>query len=260
MDGIKGKKCGKSIYSRQKLWYGCSKQSGRELEAAVRAEWLEDNEKQQFWRPAKWLRFMTGGEMEISVLDKQTIQCVMTEAEIADYGMDKNTIWQNGARAEDFFRQIMKRAQQETGFEKNGGQIAVHAAFLSDESLEITFSVNPKDWMQTAETERTVQEAQAVQTAVEMETAIFKCRNLDHMMEFCKKAPAGLEGSLYVYQNVYFMLVDVRDYGAHEIAVLFNYADEYMDGICYTKSIAAFIREHGRGMVSEHAVSVLRSL
>ena len=90
--------------------------------------------------------------MEISVLDKQTIQCVMTEAEIADYGMDKNTIWQNGARAEDFFRQIMKRAQQETGFEKNGGQIAVHAAFLSDESLEITFSVN--EWMQTAQAER----------------------------------------------------------------------------------------------------------
>lgn len=196
--------------------------------------------------------------MEISVLDKQTIQCVMTEAEIADYGMDKNTIWQNGARAEDFFRQIMKRAQQETGFDKNGGQIAVHAAFLSDESLEITFSVN--EWMQTAQAERFAREAQAVQTAVGMETAVFKCKSLDHMMEFCKKAPAGLDGSLYLYQNVYFMLADVREYGAHEIAVLFNFADEYMDGICYTKSIAAFIREHGRCIAPEHAVSVLRKI
>lgn len=198
--------------------------------------------------------------MEISVLDKQTIQCVMTEAEIADYGMDKNTIWQNGARAEDFFRQIMKRAQQETGFEKNGGQIAVHAAFLSDESLEITFSVNSKEWMQTEGTERAAREAQAVQTAAEMETAVFKCKSLDHMMEFCKKAPAGLDGSLYAYKNVYFMLADVRRYGAHEIAVLFNFADEYMDGICYTKSIAAFIREHGRCLVPEDAVRVLRTL
>lgn len=200
--------------------------------------------------------------MEISVLDKQTIQCIMTEAEIADYGMDKNTIWQNGARAEDFFRQIMKRAQQETGFEKNGGQIAVHAAFLSDESLEITFSVNPKEWMQagTDAANRTALEEQAVQTAVEMETAILKCKHLDHMLEFCKKAPAGLEGSLYVYQGVYFLLADVRKYGAYEVAVLFHFADEYMDGICYTKSIAAFIREHGRCMVQEHAVRVLKNI
>lgn len=221
---------------------------------------LEEHQKQQCEMPVKQLRFMTGGEMEILVLDKQTIQCVMTEAEIADYGMDKTTIWQNGARAEDFFRQIMKRAQQETGFEKNGGKIAVHAAFLSDESLEITFSVNPKEWAQTAQAERSEQEAQAVRTAVEMEAAIFKCRSLDHMIEFCKKAPAGLEASLYRYQNVYFMLADVQTHGPHEIARLFIYADEYMDEICYTKSIAAFIQEHGKCMVSEHAVRVLREI
>ena len=78
--------------------------------------------------------------MEFSVLDKQTLQCVMTEAEIADYGMDKHAIYQNDARAADFFKQIMQKAQQETGFIRQGESIAVHAAFLSDESLEITFS------------------------------------------------------------------------------------------------------------------------
>ena len=52
--------------------------------------------------------------MVFSVLDKQTIQCVMSEKEIADYGMDKRTIYQNDARTADFFREIMNRAQQET--------------------------------------------------------------------------------------------------------------------------------------------------
>ena len=58
--------------------------------------------------------------MVFSVLDKQTIQCVMSEKEIADYGMDKRTIYQNDARTADFFREIMNRAQQETGFTKKG--------------------------------------------------------------------------------------------------------------------------------------------
>ena len=67
-------------------------------------------------------------KMEFSVLDKQTLQCVMTEAEIADYGMDKHAIYQKDARAADFLKQIMQKAQQETGFTKKGGSIAVHAA------------------------------------------------------------------------------------------------------------------------------------
>lgn len=206
--------------------------------------------------------------MEFSVLDKQTLQCVMTEAEIADYGMDRHAIYQNDARAVDFFKQIMQKAQQETGFIKNGGQIAVHAAFLSDESLEITFSVGPDGakWTEveeeTEQREKELQQkaSQTEQITAEMDTAILKSKSLIHMIEFCEKVSAGISASLYEYHGVYFLLVDVRDYGVHDTAVLFNIADEYMDGICYTKSIVAYIREHGRCIARENAVQILGSI
>ena len=217
--------------------------------------------------------------MEFSVLDKQTLQCGMTEAEIADYGMDKHAIYQNDARAADFFKQIMQKAQQETGFIRQGESIAVHAAFLSDESLEITFSLSQDEaeWMRQTkqdqikwrqrekEKEERVHELerknrQAEQTAAQMETAILKCNSLIHVIEFCKKAPAKLKAYLYEYHGVYFLLADVRDYGVRDTAMLFNLADEYMDAICYTKSIAAFLQEHGKCIVEEHAVEVLRAL
>ncbi len=182
--------------------------------------------------------------MEFSVLDKQTIQCVMTEKEIADYGMDKHTIYQNDARTAHFFRQIMDRAQQETGFAKRGKSIAVHAAFLEDESLEITFSV----------------EVCAGQPAAEMETAVLKASDLDRVIAFCKKAAFKGGTSLYAYAGSYFLLADVRDYGVHDTAVLFYRADEYMDGVCYTKSLAAFVKEHGKCMIREHAAEALGSL
>lgn len=207
-------------------------------------------------------------EMEFSVLDKQTIQCVMTEAEIADYGMDKKTIYQNGKRAVDFFKQVMRRAEQETGFIKRGNSIAVHAAFLSDESLEITFSVVLDEEGQAdvgKETEERLEELeekakQAEQTAAQMEVAVLKTKSLLHMIEFCKAAPRGLKASLYEYQGSYFLLADVREHGVHDTAVLFYTADEYMDGICYTKSIAAFILEHGTCIAREHAVEILSAV
>ena len=93
-----------------------------------------------------------------------------------------------------------------------------------------------------------------------METAILKCNSLIHVIEFCKKAPAKLKAYLYEYHGVYFLLADVRDYGVRDTAMLFNLADEYMDAICYTKSIAAFLQEHGKCIVEEHAVEVLRAL
>ena len=83
--------------------------------------------------------------MEFIVLDRQTIQCVMTEAEIADYGMDRQAIYENDKRTEDFFRKIMKKAQQETGFRKKRGDITVHASFLPDELLKITFFIGRKE-------------------------------------------------------------------------------------------------------------------
>lgn len=209
--------------------------------------------------------------MEFSVLDKQTIQCVMTEAEIADYGMDRQLIYQNDERVADFFRQVMQRAKRETGFLKNGGSIAVHAEFLSDESLEITFSAMQKGLLQEKgawqgrcqKTEPAGQGQEAglaEQLASGMEIAVMKSKSLMHIVDFCKKAPAGLEASLYRYREAYFLLADVKGYGAHDTAALFNLADEYMDGICYTKGIAAFIEEHGQCIIKGHAAMTLMGL
>ncbi len=74
--------------------------------------------------------------MKFSVLDKQTIQCIMTEAEFADYGIEKEALFQNDGRVQEFFREIMQQAQENTGFNKKEGNVAVHASFLSDESLD----------------------------------------------------------------------------------------------------------------------------
>lgn len=180
--------------------------------------------------------------MEFVVLDKQTIQCVMSEKEIADYGMDKRTIYQNDARTADFFRQVMHRAQQETGFVKKGKNIAVHAAFLADESLEITFSVDEE------------------QAAAGLEVVVLKSDSLFGMADFCRKAGLSKHTSLYIHQGSYFLLAQATGYEVRDAAALLCLADEYIDGSCCIKSMAAYIMEHGRCMLKGNAAKVLSSL
>lgn len=172
--------------------------------------------------------------MEVSVLDKQTIQCIMTEDEIADYGMDKKALFQNDDRVQEFFRKVMQQAEQKIGFRKEEGNVAVHASFLSDESLAITFSV--------------------VQGNT---TVILKSKNLWNMIRFCEQSSLMPQASLYRYKQGYFLLADIQLYGPREIAVLFTLADEYLDAVCYTSAIAAFIKEHGRCIIASHAMEVL---
>ncbi len=187
--------------------------------------------------------------MKFSVLDKQTLQCVMTEAEAADYGMDRKAIYENDKRAEDFFRKIMQKAQQETGFMKKKGSIAVHAAFVSDEKLEITFYADMKKPL----SENAEENVLAV-------SAVFKTKHLDNMIRFCKKAPKGLDAGLYKYHGMYFLLADLDGFEVRDTAALFILADEFMDEITSAQSITVYLKEHGQCIIREHAADLLGSI
>lgn len=301
--------------------------------------------------------------MEFSVLNEETIQCVLSEEEMADYGMNKQALFQNDERVNDFFKSVMRQAEKETGFMKKRGDVTVHAAFLSDESLEITFYIQQRDrnavegahldvskmpravrkysarsekekqneteWREriagsrgktgyegktgsvgeivsegktgsggetgsgektgsvgeTASGEEIVEaeeiagnektaalKEQSTSSGVtmseeipEIATAVLKSKNLMTMIAFCETAcgeqlDMELKTWLYKYNGVYFMLADIQDRDLRKTAILFNLADEYMDGVCHTEVIAAFLREHGTSMIADCAMGVLGRL
>lgn len=203
--------------------------------------------------------------MEFSILNERTIQCVLTEAEMADYGMDKQALLQNDERTRDFFKRIMRQAEEETGFVKERGNVAVHASFLADESLEITFFINKKPQKRRYGRKRPDADHKAEIAAAGVATAVLKSKDLMDMAEFCSKAymgqaAAGLCTWLYKYKDIYFLLADLRPCDLHQKAVFFNLSDEYMDGVCHTEAIAAFLREHGVCMIAEKALEVLGGL
>lgn len=196
--------------------------------------------------------------MEFAVIDRRTLQCIMTAEEIEEFGMDRRELFKNDDKVREFFSVIMKKTQQETGYYKSKGDVAVQASFLPDESVEITFCVGAENSFQRRQEEP--HDKQDKKTQIPMGTVIFKSHNLVHIIDFCHQMAILPQSDLYVYRGIYYLLAELETYEPYDIAVLFNLADEYIEEICYTKSIVACLREHGSCMIPEEAVVALRTL
>ena len=195
--------------------------------------------------------------MEFAVIDRRTLQCVMSAEEIEEYGMNRKELFKNDEKVKEFFSVIMNKTQQETGYYKTNGDVAVQASFLPDESVEITFCVGVENSFRKRKAQ--IEEQEEI-SRVSLGTVIFKSRNLPDMMDFCRQMSVVPQAELYVYRGIYYLLAQLEGYDPYEIAVLFNLADEYIDAVCYTQSIVACLREHGSCMLEENAAMTLREI
>ena len=98
------------------------------------------------------------------------------------------------------------------------------------------------------------------EASAEFSIAVLKSKELMNIAAFCGKTGSRLKAALYKYRGGYFLLADISRCQVREIAQLLCLADEYVDEICYTKSIAAFLREHGQCVIKENAAAVLGNL
>ena len=201
--------------------------------------------------------------MEISVVDRQTIRCILTKEEIRDFGMDQRALFSNDERVQEFFREIMHRAEEETGFQKEG-EVAVEASFLKDERLSITFSAgeNPllEDLIEETKALRAEVPEPTRHEATKMEHVVFQSCNLWDMVDFCHQIPQLRDAALYHYKKAYYLLMDIGGMEIYDLAVLFHLADEYMKCVCYTPGIVAMIQEHGKCLVKKNAAEHLAGM
>ena len=81
--------------------------------------------------------------MEFSRDGKNTIRCVITEAEIEELGYTVDEIISNGARTQEFMNRIFDMAEDELQMKFGMGIKTVRADLLPDHTLSLTFSEHP---------------------------------------------------------------------------------------------------------------------
>ncbi len=224
--------------------------------------------------------------MRFSRIGEHTIKCIITEEEIGDLGYTLDEIMSNGERTQEFMNYIFDLAEQEFQTKFDMGIKTVRADFMSDHTLTLTFSEHPgssgmmeqlKDlvnsligsipkekWaeMQNAANQRKQKEGDDSQKEPVTVIVQFVFSDIDILTRFAKLA--DMEeipwNALYRYRDEYRLIMDLTESSEADVARLSSLTDEYAQDICVGADKKAFILEHGKPILKDHAIEQLREL
>jgi len=78
--------------------------------------------------------------MKYRRINKDTVQCIVTNTDMEEYGLTMTDLFQRSERAESFLRELLEEAHQEVGYEFKGNNIAIQITPMRDEGMIITIA------------------------------------------------------------------------------------------------------------------------
>ena len=215
----------------------------------------------------------------------KTIRCVISEEEIEELGFTIDDIISNGTRTQEFMNQIFDMAEEEFQTKFDLGIKAVRADILPDHTISLTFSEHPgsenvmehiKDIVngllntipkQKWDEIKAIKENGAKEDGDESGKTpkliiLFSFEDLDTLMRYAKHVQ--MEdipfNQLYKLDDIYFLILDMTDCGDLEVKKLSALTDEYATDIFVGAEKRAFICEHGKPILVEHAIEQLKEI
>jgi adapter protein MecA 1/2 len=223
--------------------------------------------------------------MRFSRIGEHTIKCIITEEEIGDLGFTMDEIMSNGERTQEFMNHIFDLAEQEFQMKFDMGVKTVRADFMSDHTLSLTFSEHPgasgmmehlkdivngllnsvpKDkWEALQNMENTKNTGGAEDDAEPVCVIVqFIFSDLDILSRFAKLVQMDEmpQNALYRYRNRYHLIMDLSECSEPEVKRLSSLTDEYAEDILVGADKRAFILEHAKPVLADHAIEQLRQL
>lgn len=216
----------------------------------------------------------------------KTIRCVISEEEIEELGYTIDDIISNGARTQEFMNQIFDMAEEEFQTKFDLGIKAVRADILPDHTISLTFSEHPgsegmmehiKDivngllntipkqkWDEIKaikDSEKKGEDGETPANPLKI-IILFAFEEMDILMRFAKHVQMEELpfNQLYKLDDVYFLMMDMTDCEELEVKRLSALTDEYATDIFVGAEKRAYIYEHGKPILVDHALEQLREI
>ena len=78
--------------------------------------------------------------MDFRRIDKNTVQCILSEEEMSAYGFRIEDFFSNQEKAREFLEHLVERAEEEIGYEAHSGMVSMQIMKLPDNGIVITLS------------------------------------------------------------------------------------------------------------------------
>lgn len=221
--------------------------------------------------------------MRFKRISTDTVRCIVTQDELKENGLEMDDFLSNNGRTEEFLRKMIALAEQEVGFKVQGGPLTIQVAVLPENKLALTFSEKQVgNLMEILESLRSAMSnlSNAVNdktkekvskepvTIAKKNLYLLEFTDLDSLQAFCAGLADDIEeqlqmnSELYLLEdeNVYCLILRRGEMDEKQICRIMSASIEFMDAVSAHEGQVAYIREHGKIVLTDHAISQMQRL
>ena len=221
--------------------------------------------------------------MRFKRISTDTVRCIVTQDELKENGLEMDDFLSNNGRTEEFLRKMIALAEQEVGFKVQGGPLTIQVAVLPENKLALTFSEKQVgNLMEILESLRSAMSnlSNAVNdktkekvskepvTIAKKNLYLLEFSDLDSLQAFCAGLADDIEeqlqmnSELYLLEdeNVYCLILRRGEMDEKQVCQIMSASIEFMDAVSAPEGQVAYIREHGKIVLTDHAISQMQRL
>lgn len=231
--------------------------------------------------------------MRYRKINDATVQCIISNADMEEYGLTLSDIFERNEKGEDFLRNVIERANEEVGYEVNGHNIAMQITPLKDKGIVITFSDETaggfqdmlqhlkeilvgkaandmKDALQELEhiveedNERHKEANDVNQQRADIDDTIriFCFDEMTDLLEYCNAiyGEKQLHSKLYKDKDIYYLIVDKNRLSWDNFNKISAQVMEFGALYPFTKSKMNYLEEHGECLIDKQAIGKLKKV
>lgn len=222
--------------------------------------------------------------MRFKRISTDTVRCIVTQDELKENGLEMDDFLSNDGKTEEFLRKMITLAEQEVGFKVQGGPLTIQVAVLPENKLALTFSEkqagNIMDFLEGlrsamnnlsgAFSDRKNQQASKVPVTGHKTKNMYllEFAELKTLQEFCGRLADGIEAELQMDSELY-LLEEEASYclilrrgkmDEKHVCQIMSASIEFLDAVSAHEGQVAYIREHGKCILKDHAISQMQRL
>ena len=218
--------------------------------------------------------------MKYKKINEATVQCIISEDDMTEYGLTLSDIFERNEKGEEFLRDIIERAHEEVGYQISNGNIAMQITPWKDKGLVVTFTEEGpaafkemlqhlKEVLQDVSAELSHQDQMGRQPHPSSQAQkddenrrMFMFATLHQVMQYTAVIPKNysVKSHLYKEGEAYYLVLEKNRLSYRTFNRISASAVEFGNLVVVSEERLLYLQEHGECLIRDRAVSKLRRI
>ena len=204
--------------------------------------------------------------MKIEKITENKIRVIIDIDDLEKDNTDLKAIFNKNLPTQDFFLNILKKAEKEVDFYTDGCKLLIEAFTSTDNVVVFTITKYASDKKNTFDNlKRRKIKTKRKSFNFQNNTAIYCFENFDIFCDFCcalnnfknfsaKKISKDI--SLYLYNDTYYLVLKNIDIKYESLKLFYSTISEFSKSTHFSNNFSNKLLEHGKVIIKKNAINI----